>query len=165
MGSNPYKIVEMHKNYRRNVPVEYHSDVMYVEPREKVWLKVKAEKIERSEFRANLKAKGMQGRSKLKVWHSAMVSLRFRRVGFLAGEAFPTLIIFSKRYTRPTTPNPHHSNAPGKLLRALNNVRGSSAIDKQCRGILRDLHNVTFMLISRRHHQMMLLFMLIRPMI
>ncbi len=66
MGLNPYKIVEMNKNYRPNVPVEYHSDVMYVEPSEEVWLKVKVEKTERLEFQANLKLKSMQGRSKLK---------------------------------------------------------------------------------------------------
>ncbi len=57
MGLNPYKIVEMYKIYRPNVPVEYHSDVMYAEPSKEVWSKVKVEKTERSEFRANLKAK------------------------------------------------------------------------------------------------------------
>ncbi len=34
VGLNPYKIVEMYKNYRPSVPIEYHSDVMYVEPSE-----------------------------------------------------------------------------------------------------------------------------------
>jgi hypothetical protein len=53
-------------------------------------------------------------------------------------------MIISKRFIRPTTPNPHHSNAPGKLLRAMNDVRGPLATDKQCRGILRDLNEVTF---------------------
>jgi hypothetical protein len=57
VGLNPYKIVEMYKNYRPNVPIEYHSDVMYAESSEEVWLKVKVEKGERLEFRANLKAK------------------------------------------------------------------------------------------------------------
>ncbi len=56
VGLNPYKIVEMYKNYRANDPVEYHSDVMYVEPSEEVWSKVKVEKTKRLEFRANLKA-------------------------------------------------------------------------------------------------------------
>ncbi len=56
VGLNPYKIVEMYKNYRSNVPIEYHSDVMYVEPSEEVW-SVKVEKKERSEFRANLREK------------------------------------------------------------------------------------------------------------
>jgi hypothetical protein len=40
VGLNPYKIVEMYKNYRPNVPIEYHSDVMYAEPSEEVWSKV-----------------------------------------------------------------------------------------------------------------------------
>ncbi len=62
VGLNPYKIVEMYKNYRPNVPVEYHSDVMYVEPSEEVWSKVKVEMMERSEFRANLKAKKHAGK-------------------------------------------------------------------------------------------------------
>ncbi len=57
VGLNLYQIVEMYKNYRQNIPVEYHSDVMYSEPSEEVWLKVKVEKTERLEFRANLKAK------------------------------------------------------------------------------------------------------------
>jgi hypothetical protein len=62
VGLNPYKIVEMYKNYRPNVPIEYHSDLMYAEPSEEVWSKVKVEKTERSEFRANLKAKTYVGK-------------------------------------------------------------------------------------------------------
>ncbi len=57
VGLNSYKIVEMYKNYRPNISIEYHSDVMYVEPSEEVWLKVKVEKTERLEFRANLREK------------------------------------------------------------------------------------------------------------
>ncbi len=41
VGLNPYKIVEMYKNYRPNVPIEYHSDLMYAELGEEVWSKVK----------------------------------------------------------------------------------------------------------------------------
>jgi hypothetical protein len=55
VGLNPYKIVEMYKYYRPNVPIEYHSNVMYAEPSEEVWSKVKVEKMERLEFRANLR--------------------------------------------------------------------------------------------------------------
>jgi hypothetical protein len=62
VGLNLYKIVKMTKNYRPNVPVEYHSDVMYAKPSEEVWSKVKVEKAERSEFRANLKAKKYAGK-------------------------------------------------------------------------------------------------------
>ncbi len=65
VGLNPYKIVEMYKNYRPNVPVEYHSDVMYAEPSEEVWSKVKVEKTERSEFWANLKAKKYAGKEQI----------------------------------------------------------------------------------------------------
>jgi hypothetical protein len=57
VGLNSYKIVELYKNYRPNIPIEYHSDVMYAEPSKEVWLKVKVEKTGRLEFRANLKAK------------------------------------------------------------------------------------------------------------
>jgi hypothetical protein len=35
----------MYKNYRPNVAIEYHSDVMYAEPSEDVWSKVKVEKM------------------------------------------------------------------------------------------------------------------------
>jgi hypothetical protein len=44
-------------NYRPNVPIEYHADVLNEEPSPEVWSKVKVEKTDRSEFRANLKAK------------------------------------------------------------------------------------------------------------
>jgi hypothetical protein len=56
-GLNPYKMVEMWKNYRPVIPVEYQSDVLYVKPSPEVLAKVKVEKTDRSEFRANLKAK------------------------------------------------------------------------------------------------------------
>jgi hypothetical protein len=32
VGLNPYKIVEMWKNYRSNIPVEYHLNELYAEP-------------------------------------------------------------------------------------------------------------------------------------
>jgi hypothetical protein len=88
VGLNLYKIVEMYKNYRPNVPVEYYSDVMYAEPSEEVWSKVKVEKMERSEFWANLKAKRYAGKEKLKAWHLVMVRLRCRRVGFFSRQGF-----------------------------------------------------------------------------
>jgi hypothetical protein len=47
---NPYKIVEMWKNYIPNIPIEYHSNNLYAEPSEEVWAKVKTEKIDRSKF-------------------------------------------------------------------------------------------------------------------
>ena len=57
VGLNPYKIVEIWKNYRPNILVEYHLDELYSEPSQEVWLKVKMEEANRSEFRATLKAK------------------------------------------------------------------------------------------------------------
>jgi hypothetical protein len=65
MGLNPYKIVEMYKNYRHSVPIEYHSDAMYAEPSEEVWSMVKVEKTERSEFRANLREKKYAGKEQI----------------------------------------------------------------------------------------------------
>jgi hypothetical protein len=56
-GLNPYKMVELWKNYRPVIPVEYQSDVLYVKPSPEVLAKVKVEKTDRSEFRAYLKAK------------------------------------------------------------------------------------------------------------
>ncbi len=52
-----YKIVELWKNYRPNIPIEYHSDELYAEPIEEVLAKVKTEKIDRSQFWATVKAK------------------------------------------------------------------------------------------------------------
>ena len=65
VGLNPYKMVEMFKNYRPVVPVEFHSDELYAEPSPEVWSKVKVEKTDRSEFRANLKAKKYAGKEKI----------------------------------------------------------------------------------------------------
>ena len=55
-GLNPYKAVEMFTKYRPNIPVQFQSDELYAEPSAEVWAKVKKEKIDRSEFRAQLKA-------------------------------------------------------------------------------------------------------------
>ena len=65
VGLNPYKMVEMYKNYRPVVPVEYHADVLYENPSPEVWSKVKVEKTDRSEFRANLKAKKYAGKERV----------------------------------------------------------------------------------------------------
>ncbi len=65
VGLNPYKIVEMYKNYRPNVPVEYHSDVINTEPSEEVWSKVKVEKTEILEFWVNLKEKKYAGKEQI----------------------------------------------------------------------------------------------------
>jgi hypothetical protein len=65
VGLNPYKMVEMFKNYRPLVPVEFHLDELYAEPSPEVWSKVKVEKMDRSEFRANLKAKKYVGKERV----------------------------------------------------------------------------------------------------
>ena len=56
VGLNPYKIIELWKNYRHMVPVEYHDDVLYLEPDEATKAKVKDEKLYRAETRLVLKA-------------------------------------------------------------------------------------------------------------
>ena len=56
-GINPYKINELYKHYRPYVPVEFQSDPMYAEPSPEQMAKVKAEKVDRKEFRATLKKK------------------------------------------------------------------------------------------------------------
>ena len=55
-GLNPYKAVEMFTKYCPNIPVQFQSDELYAEPSAEVWAKVKKEKIDRSEFCAQLKA-------------------------------------------------------------------------------------------------------------
>jgi hypothetical protein len=32
VGKNPYKVIEMYKSYRPNIPLEYHSDELYAKP-------------------------------------------------------------------------------------------------------------------------------------
>jgi hypothetical protein len=44
LGLNPYKMVEMWKNYRPVIPVEYQSDALYAKPSEEVLKRVKVEK-------------------------------------------------------------------------------------------------------------------------
>ena len=52
---NPYKVVEMWKNYRPLVPVEYQCDILYAEPDPEVMAKVKDKKVYRAESRVGLK--------------------------------------------------------------------------------------------------------------
>jgi hypothetical protein len=59
---NPYKDVEMWKNYGPIIPVKYQSNVMYVEPSAMVRAKVKDQKTNRSEFRATHKDKKYAGK-------------------------------------------------------------------------------------------------------
>ena len=56
-GINPYKVYELFKNFRPYVPVQFQSDPMYAEPSPEMLAKVKAEKVDRKEFRATLKKK------------------------------------------------------------------------------------------------------------
>jgi hypothetical protein len=65
VGLNRYKIVEMWKNYRPDVPLEHHLDELIVESNQEVWLKVKMEKTDRSKFRATLKAKKYAEKEKI----------------------------------------------------------------------------------------------------
>ena len=55
-GINPYKVYELYKHYRPYVRVEFQSDPMYAEPSPEQ-MEVKAEKVDRKEFRATLKKK------------------------------------------------------------------------------------------------------------
>ena len=57
LGLNPYKAVELWKNYRPVVPVEFHGDTLYAEPDVEIMSKVKDEKLFRAEARKVLKAK------------------------------------------------------------------------------------------------------------
>jgi hypothetical protein len=61
LGMNPYKMVEMWKNYRPMVPMEYQDNELYAKPDAKVMANVKDEKVYRAESRAVLKAKKYGG--------------------------------------------------------------------------------------------------------
>ena len=67
IGMNPYKVVEMWKNYRPVVPPDYHGNVLFKEPTAEQWAKVKVEKSDRSEFRAALKAKKYKAKETLEL--------------------------------------------------------------------------------------------------
>ena len=49
-------LVSTSDEYRPNIPVQFQLDELYAEPSAEVWAKVKKEKIDRSEFRAQQKA-------------------------------------------------------------------------------------------------------------
>jgi hypothetical protein len=53
-----------HANRDNNIG-EFHSDELYEEPSPDVWSKVKVEKTDRSEFRANLKATKYAGKERV----------------------------------------------------------------------------------------------------
>ena len=55
-GLNPYKAVEMFTKYHPNIPVQFQLDELHAELSAEVWVKVKKEEIDRSEFCAQLKA-------------------------------------------------------------------------------------------------------------
>ena len=57
LGMNPYKMVEMWKNYRPLVPMEYQCDRLYTKPDATVMAKVKDEKVYRAETRKVIKDK------------------------------------------------------------------------------------------------------------
>ncbi len=61
LGMNPYKMVEMWKNYKLLVPLEYQDDVLHAKPDAKVMAKVKDENNYRAESRAVSKAKKYEG--------------------------------------------------------------------------------------------------------
>lgn len=64
-GLNPYKMVELWKNYRPHVPKKYRRNILYAKPDAKVLSLVKEERSTRSVFRAKLKevkAAGMKER-------------------------------------------------------------------------------------------------------
>ena len=61
LGMNPYKMVEMWKNYRPMVPMEYQDNELYAKPDAKVMANVRDEKVYRAESRAVLKAKKYGG--------------------------------------------------------------------------------------------------------
>jgi hypothetical protein len=64
-GLNPYKMVELWKNYRPHVDPIYWDNILFREPEEKVMALVKAERGERLVFRAKIKdakASGMKER-------------------------------------------------------------------------------------------------------
>ena len=90
---NPYKVVEMWKNYRPNISIEYHDNGLYVEPTPAQWAKVKDEKWDPSEFRAGLKMKkyGENKATKEKIESVAFgdgTADSWGGVFFLADEAF-----------------------------------------------------------------------------
>jgi hypothetical protein len=57
LGLNPYKAMELWKNYHPVVPVDFHGDVLYVEPNAEIMSKVKDERMFRLENRKVLKTK------------------------------------------------------------------------------------------------------------
>ncbi len=60
-GLNPYKMVEMWKNYRPNVPLEHSNNILYQRPPDAVMAVVKMERGERTVFRQRIKEAKVSG--------------------------------------------------------------------------------------------------------
>ncbi len=81
-GLNLYKAVEMFTKYRPNIPVQFQLDELYAEPSAEVWAKVKKKKIDRSEFRAQLKAdKYVNDKERIESLGSTTVRVRHKQAG------------------------------------------------------------------------------------
>jgi hypothetical protein len=73
-GLNPYKMVELWKNYRPHIPIPLRKNILYAKPDAKVMSMVKEERSDRSVFRAKLKeAKAAGMRSRLESLHFLMM--------------------------------------------------------------------------------------------
>ena len=90
MGLNPYKVVEMWKNYRPNVPDENHNNALYAKPTADEWSKVKVERGDRSEFRAAQKAKKYVAKEAVKRLAFDMDAVGGCGMGFFSRQLFPT---------------------------------------------------------------------------
>lgn len=78
VGLNPWKIVELWKNYSEVVPEEYRTDPMYQKPMAEVADMVKDEKAKRSVFRAQLNKQKLDGKRALKEKLDGVVNLHDR---------------------------------------------------------------------------------------
>ena len=64
-GMNIYKQVEMFKNYRPLVPLEFHDDPVYAEPEEEIKAAVREEKSTRKRNREEINANKRRVKKKL----------------------------------------------------------------------------------------------------
>jgi hypothetical protein len=85
VGMNAYKVIEMWKNYRPNVPPEFHGNILYIEPTAAEWAKVKVERLDRSEFWAANRLKKYATKEAIE---SVVIDSYGGGVVFFAGKAF-----------------------------------------------------------------------------
>ena len=92
-GLNLYRAVEIYLKYPPTIPPEFHDNELYAAPTLELWLKIKVEKAEWSNFHRAQKAKKYAAKERLKGMHSTKKLVGYDVLEeFSVNEAFQSII-------------------------------------------------------------------------